>query len=229
MQPDDDEDNVHMYHESPTLIDLSPEDERFMMNLSDVVGTLKPRGLLFDEEPESPPPLGKFKVFHDVSTPEKDPNIAFLKDLQLEIFTGGKKKVVLSPVVVLELVKRRYTLKFHTVGEENATIRVVPFLTSFKSVPEIRDRDPVIERMFAVSKGHKPIVIVSDINNARDLIVFKLGETLVFGISKTVLGRWTHRVVKYENIGNKGVDLELTTSRRADRVFIERLVVTLNV
>ena len=68
MQPEENED-IPLYHESPSMTDISPDDERFLMNLSDIVGSgrLKPKGLLFDsDEDESPPPLTPFEIYEDV-------------------------------------------------------------------------------------------------------------------------------------------------------------------
>ncbi len=237
----EDDDEIAFYHESPTLIDLSPEDEQFMMNLSDVVGKLKPRGLMFDSDddnlPLSPPPLApapakrgeKFEIYNDTSTPQKSPRMERLKRMELELFNGvnARKKILIEPVSVIGIGNDRFTLRFHTkAARENPKIIMVPYLLSF---PCINDGGGVSERIYSEPK--RSIVVIT--NEAEHpsmelLIIFKLGNLFTIGIDKSVLCRWKHYVVKYEHLGERNVDLELTLSRKRDRLFIERVDVTVN-
>ena len=239
MQQPDEDDDIPFYHESPSLVDLSPEDERFLMDLSDVVGKLKPRGLFFDSDDDAdaesaPPPLvpktkGPFKVYEDTSTPEKDFNIMRLKRMDLELFSGGgKKKILVEPVSVVRVpnTSARYTVRFHTQKyKENPKIIMVPYLLSFPCVDVQKQQPPLAESVYV---EQEKLIFIGDADIPSS-IVFKMGKLFSVSISKELLCRWKHHIVRYENISDQKIDFELTLSRKEDRLFIERVDITFNV
>ncbi len=205
--------------DSLNLSDLSPQDDRILMDLSDIVATpiRGPRARRqlewssFEEEVVErflppPPPLQTTKVL----------KIKMLNSLKMDFFTSDKKSV--TTVTNVLFVSGRYLISFkpNDPNAENApTSRVPPYIGYFKARAEKGQQqvlDPVLNRL--TSRNSKNCVVLHNSKYSpetlEDFAIFKVETLLTIAIEKHLFGK-RDKEITFTNVKtHTNVEIDIT-------------------
>ncbi len=222
------EDDIHLdedeYGISP--MDISPADEKVLLDISDIVAPPSRRALVFDDDDYDTiqqylPPPAPLQLTRTLK-------IKTLTCLELEFFKSkGKRSKTVTHVANVLFCSGRYLVTFRPTNgdaENNGARHINPYIGDFKARDAVKTFDAVLDR-WTFRDSKKLTVLESSIGDPqvpKSFIIFKIGTILKFAIEKQVFGNWA-RETEISYTGINGVDITIYVETRHRRVYIKKV------